>query len=111
MTLNNLRISLLAIKGLHVQPEVALAAGNATSLPKGIGRFGPSGDLYFEEQDVEKLTTLFSQFTHNRLLFEQKQHLQRKAERENVQEHKFKPSISRRSVDMVEKSRSGAGSR
>lgn len=110
VTLNNLRILLLAIKGLHVQPDVPLSESNAITLAKGIGKFGPSGDLYLEEQDVEKLIALFSQFNHNRLLFEQKQHLKRKVERENIQEYKFKPSISRKSVDMVEKSRSGAPS-
>ena len=75
MTLNNLRISLLAIKGLHAPPAAPLSDADATSLRKGIGKFGPSGDVYFEEQDVEKLTALFSQLNHNRLLFEQKQHL------------------------------------
>ena len=75
VTLNNLRILLLAIKGLHVQPDVPLSESNAISLDNGIGKFGPSGDLYLEEQDIEKLIALFSQFNHNRLLFEQNKHL------------------------------------
>lgn len=60
-------------------------------LPNPIGVFGQTGDMYLFGNDIETSITYFKRLNYNRLLFEQKKHLERKKERENVQNFKFKP--------------------
>ena len=52
VTLNNLRMLMLAIKGLHVQPELVISKDSKNVITvKGpfnepLGMFGASGDLF-----------------------------------------------------------------
>ena len=84
VTLNNLRMMLLAVKGIHMQPEAPLLtidAGKNTLVkidgPYGepIGIFGSKGDIYLFECDISRVISIFSAFNQNRLEFEQKLHL------------------------------------
>ena len=57
VTLNNLRMMLLAIKGLHVQPDVPLCEESVKfegPLGSPLGIFGPSGDMYLFGCDIER---------------------------------------------------------
>ena len=71
MTLNNLRMVLLAVKGIHMQPEVPLLtlAAKNTDLVKihgpyedPIGIFGVSGDIYLFEDDISRVISIFCGF-------------------------------------------------
>ena len=85
---------LLAIKGLHVQPDVKITeeqsfinlskmnappacptddAANTRSSPSqpNIGVFNENGDMIMLEDDVERAIALFKDLSQNRLLHEQ----------------------------------------
>ena len=71
MTLNNLRMVLLAVKGIHMQPEVPLLtlAAKKHELVKidgpygaPIGIFGAKGDIYLFEDDISRVISIFSGF-------------------------------------------------
>jgi len=59
---------MLAIKGLHVQPEVTLNKDSKDiikfdgPLNEPLGIFGSSGDLYLFETDMEKVISFFGIF-------------------------------------------------
>jgi hypothetical protein len=59
---------MLAIKGLHVQPEVTLAKDSKDiikiegPLAEPLGLFGPTGDMYIFEADMEKAVSFFGIF-------------------------------------------------
>ena len=64
VTLNNLRMVLLAVKGMHVQPDAPLltmATKNheifkiECSLSEPVGIFGATGDIYLFESDVSRI--------------------------------------------------------
>jgi hypothetical protein len=67
---------LLAVKGIHMQPEVPLLsmAGKKNDLVKvdgpygdPIGIFGASGDIYLFEDDISRIISIFGGFDKNRL--------------------------------------------
>ena len=71
MTLNNLRMMLLAVKGMHVQPATPLLSSAAANnelvkidgpLLEPIGIFGASGDLYLFESDIARVISIFGCF-------------------------------------------------
>jgi len=62
---------LLAVKGMHVQPEaplLSLAAKNKElvkidgPLSEPIGIFGASGDIYLFESDISRVISIFGCF-------------------------------------------------
>lgn len=76
VTLNNLRMMLLAIKGLHVQPDVPLTDKNNEMvkidgpLAEPLGIFGQTGDMYLFGSDIERTISYFKRLNYNRLIFE-----------------------------------------
>lgn len=52
--------------------------GIITPQSDNLGLFSESGDMYFFDNDVSRLVTLFNSFCQNRMLYEQKQHFVRK---------------------------------
>jgi hypothetical protein len=59
---------MLAIKGLHVQPDMALQKDHPGVLKVDgplsgpLGVFGPSGDMFLFQNDKEKVFQFFSSF-------------------------------------------------
>lgn len=68
VTLNNLRLLLLGIKGLHVLPNESLPQEDLLKAKFGV--FSAAGDLYLEVSDVAKLTAHFKDLIQERLLHE-----------------------------------------
>ena len=78
ITLNNLRMILMAIKGLHVQPDQK-HEGDVINLNKlqtddqndtHLGIFNMNGDLYLSDSDVEKAKILLADLNKNRFNYE-----------------------------------------
>lgn len=101
VTLNNLRMFLLAIEGLHVVPDVKYQFNQADFISLNqieakhepnhdlsrsqepsqlLGQFSKQGDLYMFEEDVSKAVQVFKELAQNRLLHEQNKLLQKKGE-------------------------------
>jgi hypothetical protein len=72
-----------------------------------LGVFNQNGDMFMSEQDVERAIHFFSNFSQNRLIFEQQQLISRKDNRANAPLlHSFKPKISSRNEKLASRSRS-----
>ena len=105
VTLNNLRMFLLAIKGLHVIPEVKIDFDQATFISLNqveshselnqdlsrsqepfqyLGQFSKQGDLYMYEEDVSKSIHMFKDLAQNRLMHEQNKLVEKKSEHSNT---------------------------
>jgi len=57
---------LLAIKGLHVQPDAKMNTDNCIKLGKEefyLGIFSSCGDLYLEDEDVRRAVHMFKTLT------------------------------------------------
>ena len=115
ITLNNLRMFLLAIKGLHVMPDVKFTENPSqyfklSDIPPDsteqtmdaqftyLGLFSQQGDMYLFEEDVEKAARMFKDMINCRLLHEQKQLLKRKGERSLEVLYEFRPYVSEKST-------------
>lgn len=118
ITLNNLRMMCLAIKGLHVSPDVEFSESSThqfqinsvdPNYPENLpvfGLFSAEGDLHLSQTDVEKATTHFKILIQNRLLHEQDLLTQKKEARDKIQPFSFKPVVNEKSARLAEKSRS-----
>jgi hypothetical protein len=95
VTLNNLRMMLLAIKGLHVTPDAEFGEGTKDFIDLAkvgekeqgftyLGIFSQQGDLHLRQDEISKSVKIFKSFIQNRMLYEQKILIDKKDNRDKV---------------------------
>lgn len=106
ITLNNLRIFLLAIMGTFVEPGLNKNEQQLFKIPGQLfGHFNEQGDLFLELHEVHRIQKEFYLLYVSRTQFEGRMKLLRKQERMQQQEHHFQPEVNKVSMDIAQKYR------
>ncbi|CDW86302.1 UNKNOWN [Stylonychia lemnae] len=104
VTLNNLRIFLLAIMGSFVDSDLDKKQQEFTKLPI-YGKFNQHGDLFLDAQECPKIQKQFYQLCINRTHYQALFKEYRRLERSKKVQHVFQPKVSTNSLTIADNKR------
>jgi len=105
ITLNNVRIFLLAVMGTYIEPGLNRDEQNLQRLDNDFGLFNDFGDLFLEPADVPKIQRLYQPLYTMRMQHEGRQTALKRRERSETREHQFTPKVSSNSREMAQRFR------
>lgn len=105
ITLNNVRIFLLAVMGTYIEPGLNREEQNLSKLDNDFGLFNDFGDLFLEPAEIPKIQRLYQPLYTIRMQHEAKQLVLKKRERSLTKEFEFTPNVSSNSREMAQRFR------
>ncbi len=106
VTLNNVRIFLLAVMGTYTEPGLPKGEQNLTKVDDNeYGLFNDFGDLFLDPADIPRIQKSYHLTYTYRMQFENLQQLSRKREKSQSREFQFHPTVNSTSKDFAQKYR------
>lgn len=105
ITLNNVRIFLLAVMGTYIEPGLNRDEQNLQRLDNDFGLFNDFGDLFLEPVDVPKIQRLYQPLYTMRMQHEARQRALKRRERSETSEYQFTPKVTSKSREMAQRFR------
>ena len=102
VTLNNVRIFLLAVMGTFTEPGLAKAEQNLIKVDENeYGHFNDFGDLFLDALEIPRIQKCYHQLYTQRMGYEGVQQKLRRTEKARVREFEFQPKVNDSSKDIA----------